>query len=92
MTVFAGHHQPLQVWILCLYLMGLNLSNRQIAQELGLNKDDVHAMTAQLRVGTATSRHLPRKTAVVSGLFQFVHNARQRGKGLLKSLLDALLA
>jgi transposase-like protein len=23
-TVFAGHHQPLRVWILCLYLMGLN--------------------------------------------------------------------
>ena len=30
-TVFAGHHQPLKVWILCLYLMGLNLSNSQIA-------------------------------------------------------------
>lgn len=50
-TVFAGHHQPLQVWILCSYLMGLNLSNRQIAQELGLNKDDVQAMTEQLRAG-----------------------------------------
>ena len=25
-TVFEGHHQPLRVWILCLYLMGLNLS------------------------------------------------------------------
>ena len=24
-TVFEGHHQPLRVWILCLYLMGLNL-------------------------------------------------------------------
>ncbi len=33
-TVLAGHHQPLRVWILCLYFMGLNLSNRQIAQEL----------------------------------------------------------
>jgi hypothetical protein len=22
-TIFAGHHQPLQVWILCLYLMGV---------------------------------------------------------------------
>jgi transposase-like protein len=35
-TIFAGHHQPLRVWLLCLYLMGLNLSNRQIAQELEL--------------------------------------------------------
>ncbi len=34
-TVLAGHHQPLCVWVLCLYFMGLNLSNRQIAQELG---------------------------------------------------------
>jgi transposase-like protein len=23
-TIFAGHHQPLRVWILVLYLMGLN--------------------------------------------------------------------
>jgi transposase-like protein len=45
-TIFAGHHQPLQTWILCLYFMGLNLSNQQIALELGLNKDDVQAMLA----------------------------------------------
>jgi transposase-like protein len=36
-TIFAGHHQPLRVWILCLYFMGLNLSSHQIAQELDLN-------------------------------------------------------
>jgi len=40
-TVLAGHHQPLSTWILCLYFMGLNLSNAQIAQELDLNKDDL---------------------------------------------------
>ena len=28
-TIFAGHHQPLKVWVLCLYFMGLNLSNEQ---------------------------------------------------------------
>jgi transposase-like protein len=50
-TVLAGHHQPLRVWVLCLYLMGLNLSSRQIAQELGLNGSDVQAMTEQLRSG-----------------------------------------
>ena len=50
-TIFAGDHQPLRAWILCLYLMGLNLSNRQIAQELELDDDDVHAMTTQLRQG-----------------------------------------
>ncbi len=50
-TIFAGHHQPLRVWILCLYFMGLNLSNQQIAQELDLDKDDVYQMTCQLRTG-----------------------------------------
>src|SRR3954470_15869604 len=50
-TVLAGHHQPLRVWALCLYLMGLNLSNRQIALELGLSPSDAQAMTEQLRRG-----------------------------------------
>ena len=50
-TVLAGHHQPLRLWVLCLYFMGLNLSNRQIAQELDLNEGDVQAMTEQLRRG-----------------------------------------
>lgn len=50
-TVLAGHHQPLAVWILCLYLMGLNLSNQQIAKELGLNDSDVQVMATQLREG-----------------------------------------
>src|SRR6187551_1779176 len=49
--VLAGHHQPLRVWVLCLYFMGLNLSNRQIAQELGLDGSAVQAMTEQLRHG-----------------------------------------
>ncbi len=50
-TIFAGHHQPLRVWFLCLYFMGLNMSNEQIAQELDLDKDDVYQMTSQLRTG-----------------------------------------
>src|SRR3954467_1956760 len=52
-TVLAGHHQPLRVWVLCLYFMGLNLSNRQIAQELDLSQPDVQLMTEQLRRGLA---------------------------------------
>src|SRR5688572_8757242 len=55
-TIFASHHQPLRIWILCLYLMGLNLSNAQLAQELDLNKDDVHQMTTQLRQGIVTQK------------------------------------
>jgi len=50
-TVLAGHHQPLRVWVLCLYFMGLNLSNRQIAGELGLAVSDVQGMAEQLRRG-----------------------------------------
>jgi hypothetical protein len=50
-TIFAGHHQPLKVWILCLYFMGLNVSNEQIAHEWAVNSTDVHQMTTQLRQG-----------------------------------------
>jgi transposase-like protein len=50
-TIFAGHHQPLKVWVLCLYFMGLNLSNEQIAQELEVDGSDVQQMTTALREG-----------------------------------------
>ena len=50
-TLFAGHHQPLRLGILCSYLMALNLSNAQMAPELALNKDAAHHMTTQLRHG-----------------------------------------
>src|SRR5215471_3611985 len=50
-TTFAGHHQPLQVWILCLYFMGLNLSNEQIAQDLGIDPDDAQVIACRLREG-----------------------------------------
>jgi transposase-like protein len=55
-TIFAGHHQPLRTWIACLYLMGLNLSGLQIAQELDINKDDARAMIQQLRQGIVDRR------------------------------------
>ena len=50
-TLFASHHQPLKQWILCLYFMGLNLSNKQISQELGLDRTDVLKMSTLLRKG-----------------------------------------
>ena len=50
-TVLAGHHQRLRVRVPCLYFMGLNLSNRQIASEAGLCASDVQATTEQLRDG-----------------------------------------
>jgi transposase-like protein len=64
-TVFAGHHQPLRVWILCLYFMGLNLSNAQMAKELDLNQSDVHQMTCLLRQGIVAKKPSPTLTAEV---------------------------
>ena len=39
--------------------MGLNLSNQQIAHELGLNKDDGQRMTGQLRDGVVARQPEP---------------------------------
>lgn len=57
-TIFQGHHQPLRVWVICLYFMGLNLSNEQIAAELGLSVGDAQAMTTQLREGIVVKKSL----------------------------------
>jgi transposase-like protein len=58
-TVLAGHHQPLKVWISWLYLMGLNLSCDQIAQELDLDHSDALAMTTMRRQGIVQRRPEP---------------------------------
>lgn len=50
-TIFAHSNEPLKVWILCLYFMGLNLSNRQIAQELDMSEPTAQRMTEVLRSG-----------------------------------------
>jgi hypothetical protein len=63
--VLAGHHQPLRVWVLCLYFMGLNLSSRQVAAELGLDASDGQAMTEQLRRGLVA--RTPRATLAGEG-------------------------
>lgn len=55
-TIFEGHHQPLRTWVLCLYLMGLNLSNEQIAAELDVDADTVQGMATQLREGVVAKK------------------------------------
>ena len=55
-TIFEGHHQPLRVWVLCLYFMGLNLSKAQIAAELDIDKDVAQDMTRQLREGIVVKK------------------------------------
>jgi transposase-like protein len=56
-TVLEGHHRPLKVWVICLYLMGLNLSNGQIAAELDLPINEVQSMTSQLREGIVRKKN-----------------------------------
>ena len=55
-TIFEGHHPSLKPWIVCVYLMGLNLSNPQIAAELDLNPDAVQVMATQLREGVVAKK------------------------------------
>lgn len=64
-TVLSGHHQPLKVWIIFLYFMGLNLSTLQIAQELSLNKDDAYYMSDVLRTGIFDKKPEPQLTEEV---------------------------
>jgi hypothetical protein len=37
-TIFAGHHQPLRIWVLVLYFMGLNLSHERWCPGLIVNR------------------------------------------------------
>jgi len=60
-TVLAGHHQPLRVWVLCLYFMGLSLSNRQRLLSGSGVVGRSHATKAAIR---APSRALPRRRAL----------------------------
>jgi transposase-like protein len=64
-TIFSGHHQNVKIWVLCLYFMGLNLSNLQIAKELDLCESDVQTMTTQLREGI--EKKIEAESVVLSG-------------------------
>ena len=44
--------------MLCLYFMGLNLSNEQIARELSVHSSDVQKMATQLRSGVVERKPL----------------------------------
>lgn len=52
-TIFSGSQKDLKVWISCMYLMGLNISNNQISKELELSKSTGQEMTSKLRAGIA---------------------------------------
>lgn len=65
--------------------MGLNRSNEQIAQELGIDPDDTQVMASQLREGIVQRKPEVKLSGEVEcdDFFEFVHNVRRRGKALL---------
>lgn len=46
----------MKIWIRCLYFLGLNQSNEQIARELDINSDDAQRMASQLCEGIVTRK------------------------------------
>jgi len=69
-TIFAGHHQPLRTWVICLYFMGLNLSRMQIAKKLDLNRGDVREVVIRMLgdVKQATIAPLIRQTIALGSV------------------------
>jgi transposase-like protein len=67
-TVLEGHHQPLPIWILCLYFMGLNLSTQQIAAELDVHPDVAHDMTTHLRAGIEVKKSPPPSAVTLNSM------------------------
>src|SRR5713101_644561 len=55
-TIFAGHHHPLRVWMLCLYFMGLTLSHHHIAAARYLPPSAGQQMTCQWLQGLITKK------------------------------------
>lgn len=49
-TLFQSSNVSLKSWMCCLYLMGLNSSNRQIAQELEISEKTAQNMTKKIRI------------------------------------------
>jgi len=50
-TIFSGSNLTFKIWVITLYLMGLNLSNQQIAKELEISIPSAQRITTVLREG-----------------------------------------
>jgi len=50
-TIFSDTKVSLKIWVVALYLMGLNLSNKQISKELDISEPTAQRMTRILREG-----------------------------------------
>ena len=88
-TVLAKKHHRISVWFVMLYLMGLNMSNNQIAAELDLNPDVAQTTTMTLRREICARKPGYRLKSVVECDEAYV---RRRGKALLPSLVGILFA
>ncbi len=55
-TLFSGSKKALKVWIVCLYLMSLNISNVQIGKELDITESTAVRMTKLLREAIAKKK------------------------------------
>ncbi len=87
-TIFEGHHQPLKIWILYLYLMSLNLSNAQIARELGLLESDLHQMASLLREGVYEKRPVVSLSGEVEADEMYVVAGHKGQSGVVKKKGD----
>lgn len=58
-TIFSGSHQLLKVWVLLMYFIALNLSNRQISLELNLGEKTCRKMAEQIRKGITCNQEEP---------------------------------
>ena len=65
--------------------MGLNISNRQIAKELGLNESDVRQMTIQLREGVTQAKPTPKLKNEVESDEVYKGNLRE-----MKMVMDSV--
>lgn len=52
-TPFSGTQLLVKQWIACMYLLGLNLSNNQIAAELDISLPTAQSLTETIREGIA---------------------------------------
>lgn len=54
-TIFEGHHQGMRVWVICLYFMGLNLSNSWKRGAIGTNRSIIAwASMPEMRMAMAS--------------------------------------
>ena len=48
-TIFAESNLSIKTWMACLYLMNMNVSNRQIAKELDISEKTAQNITLKIR-------------------------------------------